>query len=156
MNPCVNPQVVADLPGATVMRLLRCFRVFRLFKRIKSLKKIVLALTKSVVPMFNAFIIVCLVTAIYSIIATTFYGEAVPENFSSFFVSFYTLFEVLCSLLLLLLAALFCISSLSSLLSSHCSLLSGLDFLLCALCSLLPSPCPRQHHSHTRKCFNLY
>ena len=90
----MNPQLVADLPGATVMRLLRCFRVFRLFKRIKSLKKIVLALTKSIVPMCNAFCIVCLVTAIYSIIATTFYGEVVPENFSSFFVSFYTLFEV--------------------------------------------------------------
>jgi hypothetical protein len=46
----------------------------------------------------------------------------------------------LCSLLLLLLSALVCISCLCSLLSSHCSLLSGLGFLLCARCSLLPAP----------------
>jgi hypothetical protein len=42
------------------------------------------------------------------------------------------------------------------LLSALFSLLFALGTRLSALCSLLPSPCPRQHHSHTRKCFNLY
>ena len=43
----VYQQVLTDLPGADVLRLMRCFRVFRLFKRIASLRKIMGALTKS-------------------------------------------------------------------------------------------------------------
>jgi len=85
--------VLTDLPGADVLRLMRCFRVFRLFKRIPSLRKIMGAITKSLVPMGNAFCIVCLVTAIYSIVAVTFFASHAPHNFSSFFVSFFSLFQ---------------------------------------------------------------
>eukprot|EP00802_Teleaulax_amphioxeia_P004636 Tamp_04640.p1 GENE.Tamp_04640~~Tamp_04640.p1 ORF type:complete len:400 (+),score=66.03 Tamp_04640:358-1557(+) len=86
--------VLTDLPGADVLRLMRCFRVFRLFKRIASLRKIMGALTKSLVPMANAFSIVCLVTAIYAIIGVTFFSEVAPQNYSSFFISFFSLFQV--------------------------------------------------------------
>ena len=82
-----------DLPGADSLRLLRCFRVFRLFKRIASLRKIMGSITKSLLPMANAFSIVCLVTAIYAIIAVSFFAEVAPHNFSSFFVAFFSLFQ---------------------------------------------------------------
>ena len=48
----------------------------------------------SVVPMANAFSIVCLVTAIYAIIGVTFFSEVAPQNYSSFFISFFSLFQV--------------------------------------------------------------
>jgi hypothetical protein len=85
--------VLTDLPGADVLRLMRCFRVFRLFKRIPSLRKIMGAITKSLVPMGNAFCIVCLVTAIFAIVAVTFFASDAPHNFSSFFVAFFSLFQ---------------------------------------------------------------
>ena len=43
--------------------------------------------------MLRAFAIVCLVVAIYAIVGTDFYGSIDPENFGSFFVTAYTLFE---------------------------------------------------------------
>jgi len=45
--------------------------------------------------MANALSIVCLVTAIYAVIAVTFYYEASPKLFSSFFVSFFSLFQAM-------------------------------------------------------------
>lgn len=92
---CLFSQVLTDLPGANVLRILRCFRVFRLFKRIYSLRKIMGALSKSVVPMLNAFSIVCLVTAIYAIVAVTFFSKVTPELFGSFFISFFSLFQAM-------------------------------------------------------------
>ena len=88
-------QVVPEMPGVTVIRMMRSFRVFRLFQRVKSLRSIMGALTKSLIPMSNAFAIVCLVTAIYAIIFASFFEEIEPELFGSFFASLFTLFQVL-------------------------------------------------------------
>lgn len=85
----------ADLPGANVLRLMRCFRVFRLFKRIPSLRQIIVALTASVPPMINAFLLVCLVTAIYAIVGVTFFSAKSPENFIDFFTAMFTMFQVM-------------------------------------------------------------
>ena len=85
---------VDNLPGAEVMRLMRCFRVFRLFKRIPSFRNIIVSLTASVRPMMNAFSIVCLVTAIYAIVAVNFFRDAAPDNFAYFFLAFFSLFQV--------------------------------------------------------------
>ena len=52
------------------------------------------ALTQSVLPMLNAFAIVCLVTAIYAIIGVTFFAKIEPDLFASFFISFFSLFQV--------------------------------------------------------------
>jgi hypothetical protein len=41
----------------------------------------------------RAFSIVCLVLAIYAIVGTDFFNAADPENFGSFFVTSFTLFE---------------------------------------------------------------
>jgi hypothetical protein len=41
----------------------------------------------------RAFSIVCLVLAIYAIVGTDFFSTVDPENFGSFFVTSFTLFE---------------------------------------------------------------
>jgi hypothetical protein len=43
----------------------------------------------------RAFSIVCLVLALYGIVGTDFFSEVDPENFGSFFVSAFTLFEAM-------------------------------------------------------------
>ena len=45
--------------------------------------------------MLRAFAIVCLVMSIYAIVGTDFYGSVDPENFGSFVMTFYTLFEAM-------------------------------------------------------------
>lgn len=84
-----------DLPGAQVLRLMRCFRVFRLFKRIPSLRQIIVALYSSIPPMANAFALVCLVTAIYAIMAVTFFSDKNDEEFGDFFKAMFTMFQVM-------------------------------------------------------------
>ena len=83
------------IPGVSVLRLLRTFRVFRLFKRIPSLKQILICLQQSVPPMCNAFAIVCLVTAIYAIMAVTFFGTMRDDLFGDFFSSLFTMFQIM-------------------------------------------------------------
>ena len=76
---------MTNLPGAGPLRLLRCFRVFRLFKRIPSLRQIMVAITSSVPAVTSAFVLVCLISAIYSIVAVTFFKTGDPEMFGDFF-----------------------------------------------------------------------
>jgi hypothetical protein len=52
-----------DIP-ITVLRLMRAFRVIRLFGRLRALKKMVTALTASIVPMMNAFLILFILASI--------------------------------------------------------------------------------------------
>ena len=86
--------MAANLPGVSVLRLLRAFRVFRLFKRIPSLKQIMVALGMGLPKMSQSFVLVCLGTSIYSIVAVTFFGETAPEFFGSFFTAMFTMFQV--------------------------------------------------------------
>ena len=87
--------VKPDLPGGSTLKLMRTFRVFRLFKRIPSLKQILICLQQSVPPMCNAFAIVCLVTAIYAIMAVTFFGTMRDDLFGDFFSSLFTMFQIM-------------------------------------------------------------
>ena len=84
------------VPGITVLRLARAFRVFRLFKRIESLNKIILALGNAFPPMLNAFVLVFLIIAIFSIMAVTFYGEIteVKYLFGNFFNAMFTMWQI--------------------------------------------------------------
>jgi hypothetical protein len=52
-----------DIP-ITILRLMRAFRVIRLFGRLKALKKMVSALSASIVPMMNAFLILFILASI--------------------------------------------------------------------------------------------
>jgi hypothetical protein len=49
----------------------------------------------SIPKMMNAFVLVCLGTSIYSIIAVTFFSELDPPNFGDFFTAMFTMFQVL-------------------------------------------------------------
>jgi hypothetical protein len=48
----------------SALRLIRAFRVIRLFGRLRALKKIISALTASIIPMLNAFLILFVVLSI--------------------------------------------------------------------------------------------
>ncbi len=52
-----------DIP-ITILRLMRAFRVIRLFGRLKALKKMISALSASIVPMMNAFLILFILASI--------------------------------------------------------------------------------------------
>ncbi len=54
-----------SLPCPT--QVLRAFRVLRLFGRLESLRNIVTAITASIIPVLNAFVIIYLVASICSI-----------------------------------------------------------------------------------------
>ena len=48
----------------TVLRFMRVFRVIRLFGRMRVLKRMISALTLSIVPMMNAFLILFIILSI--------------------------------------------------------------------------------------------
>merc|ERR1719454_2497240 len=68
------------LPKAfSLLRMMRAFRVFRLFKRVKSLNKIIVAIVHAVPGVSNAFLILGIVMAIYSILAVEFYTHMAED-----------------------------------------------------------------------------
>mmetsp|Transcript_145797 Transcript_145797/g.254550 ORF Transcript_145797/g.254550 Transcript_145797/m.254550 type:complete len:449 (-) Transcript_145797:1288-2634(-) len=84
-----------EMPGVTVLRLFRAFRVFRLFKRVPSLRKIVEGVIVSLPGVGNAFIILGLIMAIWSIIGVEFFGEFQPEEFGTFLKGMLTMYQVM-------------------------------------------------------------
>ena len=84
----------STLPGVKSLRILRAFRVMRLFGRLQSLRQIITALTESIVPVANAFLIMMLVTSIYAILSVNLYRELNAEQFGTFSRALFTLFQV--------------------------------------------------------------
>ncbi|KAK3265813.1 hypothetical protein CYMTET_25534 [Cymbomonas tetramitiformis] len=87
--------LLEGLPGISTLRLMRAFRVFRLFKRLASLRKIIKALENAIPGCSNAFSIVILVNAIYSILGVEFFSEAEPGFFGTFASAMLTMFQVM-------------------------------------------------------------
>ena len=79
-----------DLPGVSILRLMRTFRVLRLFSKLRSLRIIMNALAISMYPVFNTLLIVCLVLFVYAILGVQLYKEIDPEDFGSFADSVWT------------------------------------------------------------------
>ncbi len=52
-----------DLP-VSILRLMRAFRVIRIFGRVKALRNIITALTTSILPVLNAFVILLVIASI--------------------------------------------------------------------------------------------
>jgi len=82
------------IPGVSVLRVMRAFRVLRLFGRLQALRKITNALTASIVPVLNAFLILALVTAIYAMVGIGFFSDR-SQNFSSFSHAIITMFLII-------------------------------------------------------------
>ena len=78
----------------TVFRLLRAFRVLRLFGRLKAIKKIINALSASLIPVANAFMILGIVIMLYSIIAVTFFAESAPTDMGNLSRAIISLFKI--------------------------------------------------------------
>lgn len=87
--------VLTGLPGISTLRLMRAFRVFRLFKRLESLRKIIRALENAIPGCANAFSIVILVNAIYSILGVSFFRDLQPDLFGTFAKAMLTMFQVM-------------------------------------------------------------
>lgn len=83
------------IPGISVLRLFRAFRVFRLFKRVKALRVIIEAVLKSLPGVANAFVVLTLIMSIWSIMAVSFFRDAMPDHFGNFFLAMLTFFQIM-------------------------------------------------------------
>jgi hypothetical protein len=84
-----------ELPNAKLLRLMRLGRAVKLFKALKDLNRLITAVSKSVVPVCNAFFLLFMIAAIYAILGTNFFGDQAPEYFFNFKTSLFTMFQVL-------------------------------------------------------------
>ena len=78
-----------------LLRLLRIGRVVRLFSSLKDFQKLLTAITSSVLPVCNAFAILLTITAVYSVLGTTFFRNKNEEFFANFHTSLFTMVQVL-------------------------------------------------------------
>jgi len=85
---------VEEVPGLSILRLLRAFRVLRLFGKLASIRRIINALGSAVVPVCNAFLIMFLVTAIYAIMGNSLFGDLDDLYFGTFSRALFTMFQV--------------------------------------------------------------
>ena len=67
----------------------------RLLRTIQSLKKLVSALRAALPGVLNAFLIVFFICCFFSIVATTFFRDKLPEYFGYFGLSMYTFWMML-------------------------------------------------------------
>ena len=86
----------SDMPQlpVTVFRLLRTFRIIRLFGKLKSLRAIINALTNSIGPVINAFIIMAVILCLYAIMAVTVFYESAPLSFGNLSRAIVELFRI--------------------------------------------------------------
>jgi hypothetical protein len=77
-----------------VLRSIRAFRVIRMIRKIKSLNSIVEALSCSIVPVFNAYLILLMVMCIFAIMGVTFFGRDNQECFGKFSLAWLTMFRI--------------------------------------------------------------
>ena len=58
------------MPAVNVLRLIRVFKMVRLFRKLTALRVLINALSSSVVPVLYSFVILILISSIYSVLAT--------------------------------------------------------------------------------------
>ena len=86
--------LVLDGSAAGLIRPMRVFRVVRLFHRFRSLNRVVVALGKSILPVFNAMMLLIVTTAAFAVLATTLFRQDIPNHFRDFSHSMLTMFQV--------------------------------------------------------------
>lgn len=87
--------LLRDLPGIGVLRLFRAFRVFRLFKRIPSLKSIIEGVGASLPGVANAFVVVQIISGIWSIIGVEFFKQYDEIAFGSFSKAMFSMYQIM-------------------------------------------------------------
>uniref|UniRef100_A0A7S0EEW1 Ion transport domain-containing protein n=1 Tax=Hanusia phi TaxID=3032 RepID=A0A7S0EEW1_9CRYP len=83
-----------NVPGVSVLRLFRVFRVLRLFHRLSSLRIIINAVTASILPVANAFVVLLLITAIYAVLACMLFKSRDEVLFGKFSSALFSMFQV--------------------------------------------------------------
>ena len=78
----------------SVIRSIRIFKIVRIFSRLKALQRIVTAITTTLYPLLNTFIIFVVVVSIYSVLACQLYGDLFPERFGAFTTAALTMFQL--------------------------------------------------------------
>jgi voltage-gated sodium channel len=82
-------------PNAKLFRLLRIARIVRLFASLRDLQRILKACSSAVLPVCNVFLILLVITAVYSIFGVSLFAARSPQYFRDFQTSLFTMFQVL-------------------------------------------------------------
>jgi len=82
-----------NLPGVSVLRLLRVFRAVRLFRKLASLRVLFNALLKSLAPVTSSLIILFMITSMYGILAVSLFGHRSPD-FRNFHEAVFSMWQV--------------------------------------------------------------
>ena len=83
----------ANVSFFKTMRLIRAFRIMRLFGKLRSLRQMINALTSSILPVFNAMMIVLLFHCIFAVLGVNAFSERDEEHFKTFMKGMLTLFQ---------------------------------------------------------------
>lgn len=78
----------------SMIRTLRIFKIIRLFSRLKSLQQIVMAISSTILPLCNTFLIYGVVLSVYSVVGTQLFGGIYPERFGVFSQAVLTMFQI--------------------------------------------------------------
>ena len=81
--------------GFTVLRAFRVLRILRLLSVIPSLKKVVTGLVTALPGMGSIVVLMLLVFYVFSVMATSLFGERFPEWFGTLGASSYSLFQIM-------------------------------------------------------------
>ena len=92
---CLLAAGVISAPSAKMLRLMRLGRVVRLFRSLESLQKLINAITSSILPVCNAFLILVIVAAVYAVLGTQLFRHRAPKYFGDFLTSLFTMFQIL-------------------------------------------------------------
>lgn len=77
-----------------VLRLVRVFRVIKGFQLLSSFRMIINALTRSVLPVFSAFIILIVVMCVFAVLSVEQFGPNDEDNFGNLSRALFTIFKV--------------------------------------------------------------
>ena len=76
------------------LRLVRAFKVLRILKRLVELRMLVNALTASLWPLVNAFVIVVIFVNIYALLGVSFFKDSDPDFFGTFSKAIFTIIQI--------------------------------------------------------------
>jgi voltage-gated sodium channel len=89
-------RIFTALDSATYsnLRLVRAFKVLRILKRLVELRMLVNALTASLWPLVNAFVVVVIFVNIYAVLGVSFFKDSDPDFFGTFSKAIFTIIQI--------------------------------------------------------------
>ena len=75
-------------------RLVRIFRIVRVFNKLESLQRVCVAMTCSLVSVFNVLMVFFVVNSVYAILGKNLYGSRSPTLFQTYSTSSFTMFQI--------------------------------------------------------------